>query len=219
MTRKIRYKRLIILFVILAFIFLICFKLFTLRITNIFIDGNLYLSDQDIIESANLSNYPRAIFTFSNSIKSDIVKNKFVKSVDVHKKGLTRVYISVVENKPLLFDQVSNKTILSDGTSVDEKFNVPVLVNNIDSSIYEAFLEQFSLIDVDVFNSISEVEYTPNSVDDKLFLFSMNDGNYISVNLDKFSSVNKYFDMVVNFNNHRGILYLDSGEYFKILEN
>lgn len=219
MTRKIRYKRLIILFVILAFIFLICFKLFTFRITNIFIDGNLYLSDQDIIESANLSNYPRAIFTFSNSIKSDIVKNKFVKSVDVHKKGLTRVYISVVENKPLLFDQVSNKTILSDGTSVDEKFNVPVLVNNIDSSIYEAFLEQFSLIDVDVFNSISEVEYTPNSVDDKLFLFSMNDGNYISVNLDKFSSVNKYFDMVVNFNNHRGILYLDSGEYFKILEN
>ena len=219
MTRKIRYKRLIILFVILAFIFLICFKLFTLRITNIFIDGNLYLSDQEIIESANLSNYPRAIFTFSNSIKSDIVKNKFIKSADVHKKGLTRVYISVVENKPLLFDQVSNKTILSDGTSVDEKFNVPVLVNNVDSSIYDSFLEQFSLIDMDVFNSISEVEYTPNSVDDKLFLFSMNDGNYISVNLDKFLSVNKYFDMVVNFNNHRGILYLDSGEYFKILEN
>ena len=219
MTRKIRYKRLIILIVILAFIFLICFKLFTLRITNIFIDGNLYLSDQEIIESANLSNYPRAIFTFSNSIKSDIVKNKFIKSADVHKKGLTRVYISVVENKPLLFDQVSNKTILSDGTSVDEKFNVPVLVNNVDSSIYDSFLEQFSLIDMDVFNSISEVEYTPNSVDDKLFLFSMNDGNYISVNLDKFLSVNKYFDMVVNFNNHRGILYLDSGEYFKILEN
>ena len=219
MTRKIRYKRLIIFLVILVFIFLVCSKLFSLRITNIFIDGNLYLSDQEIIESANLSNYPRAIFTFSNSIKSDIVKNKFVKSADVHKKGLTRVYISVVENKPLLFDQVSNKTILSDGTSVDEKFNVPVLVNNVDSSIYEAFLEQFSLIDMDVFNSISEVEYTPNSVDDKLFLFSMNDGNYISVNLDKFLSVNKYFDMVVNFNNHRGILYLDSGEYFKILEN
>ena len=219
MTRKIRYKRLIIFLVILVFIFLVCSKLFSLRITNIFIDGNLYLSDQEIIESANLSNYPHAIFTFSNSIKSDIVKNKFVKSADVHKKGLTRVYISVVENKPLLFDQVSNKTILSDGTSVDEKFNVPVLVNNVDSSIYDSFLEQFSLIDMDVFNSISEVEYTPNSVDDKLFLFSMNDGNYISVNLDKFLSVNKYFDMVVNFNNHRGILYLDSGEYFKILEN
>ena len=219
MTRKIRYKRLIILLVILVLIFICVFKLFNLRITNIFIDGNIYLSDQDVIESAHLSNYPRAIFTFSNSIKSDITKSQFIKSADVHKKWFTRVYISIVENRPLLYDQVSGKTILSDGTSVDDKFNVPVLVNCVDGSIYDLFLEQFSLINMDVFNSISEVEYTPNSVDDKLFLISMNDGNYISVNLDKFLSINKYFEMVVNFNNHKGILYLDSGEYFKILEN
>ena len=75
------------------------------------------------------------------------------------------------------------------------------------------------MINYDVFNNISEIEYTPNSVDSKLFLFTMNDGNYIYVNLDRFESVNKYFDMIVNFNNHKGILYLDSGEYFKILEN
>ena len=219
MTRKIRYKRLIIFFSILVFVFLFCFKLFSLRISNIFIDGNQYLSDQDIIEMAHLSNYPRSLFTFSSSIESYISRSQFITSVSVHKKGLCRVYITVLENRPLLFDQSSNKTILADGVSVDDKFNVPILVNSVNSSIYDSFLKEFSKINLDVFNSISEVEYTPNGVDDKLFLFSMNDGNYISVNLDKFSSVNRYFEMVVNFNNHRGILYLDSGEYFKILEN
>ena len=80
-------------------------------------------------------------------------------------------------------------------------------------------MSQLSKIDINVFDIISEIQYVPNSVDNKLFLFTMNDGNYIYVNLEKFESVNKYFDMVVNFNNHKGILYLDSGEYFKILDN
>ena len=84
-----------------------------------------------------------------------------------------------------------------------------------DSSI----LSYLSKIDYSVYNCISEIEYSPNSVDNKLFLFTMNDGNYIYVNLDRFESVNKYFDMITNFNNHKGILYLDSGEYFKILDN
>ena len=106
-----------------------------------------------------------------------------------------------------------------DGSSSDGMFNVPILVHSVSDEIYSDFLYELSLIDINVFNTISEIEYTPNSVDHKLFLITMNDGNYISVNLNRFSSISKYFDMVVNFNNHKGILYLDSGEYFKILDN
>ena len=47
----------------------------------------------------------------------------------------------------------------------------------------------------------------------------MNDGNYVYINLDKFESINRYSEMVTMFDNHKGILYLDSGEYFKILDN
>lgn len=217
--RRIRYKRLILFLIFVLILGFFVFKLLTLKISNIYVSGNMYLSDQDIIELSKLSNYPRAIFTYSNIIEANINKSSFIESCDVKKRGFSKIYINVVENRPLFYDQISNKTVLKNGDSVSEKYNVPSLVNSVDKSVYSIFLSQLSLIDYSVFNNISEIEYSPNSVDSNLFLFTMNDGNYIYVNLEKFESVNKYFDMVVNFNNHKGILYLDSGEYFKILEN
>lgn len=219
MTRKIRYKRLIIFLVILILIVFVVLKFLFLRISNIYVSGNILLSDQEIIELAGLSNYPISLLNLSNSIESRVSKSQYISSVKVSKKNFTRVYIDVVENRPLFYDDSTSMTIFSDGTSSSQIFNVPTLTNGVDSSIYEEFLKELSLIDLTVFNNISEIEYAPNNVDKKLFLFSMNDGNYIYANIDRFVSINKYFDMVVNFNNHKGILYLDSGEYFKILEN
>ena len=46
----------------------------------------------------------------------------------------------------------------------------------------------------------------------------MNDGNYVYLTLNKFLKINSYLDIVKEFNNKKGILYLDSGEYFKILQ-
>ena len=217
--RKIRYKRLLLFLLFVLIVLFLTLKVLSLRISNIYISGNVYLSEQEIIEYGKLSNYPRSVLTYSKVVESNIKKNDYIKDVKVSKKWFTKIYITVTENRPLFYDQVSNKTVLMDGKTVSSKFNVPSLVNSVDGSVYQTFLTQLALINLDVFNNISEIEYSPNSVDNKLFLFSMNDGNYIYVNLDKFDSINKYFDMVVNFNNHKGILYLDSGEYFKILEN
>ena len=216
---KIRYKRLIVFFVIVIVIVLLLLNILSIRISNIYVDGNYYLSDQEVIELSNLQGYPRTFFTIPHSIESNIVKSAYVESVDVSKSGFTNIHISVVENRPLYYDQTSDKVVLKDGSISDRLFNVPILINSIDSTIYDEFLKQLASIDMVVYNNISEIEYSPNDVDNELFLFTMNDGNYIYVNLNKFSSVNKYFDMVVNFNNHKGILYLDSGEYFKILDN
>lgn len=214
---KIRYKRIIVFLLILLVVILLVFMLLSLKITNIYVTGNNYLSDQDIIELAGAQSYPGAIMTFSKTVESKVDASVYVSSVNVKKK-FTKLYIDITENKPLFYDEVNKRTVLMDGSFVSDNFNIPSLVTGVDSLIYENFLKCFSLINDDVFNNISEVSYVPNDVDKELFLFTMNDGNYIYVSLDKFDCVNKYFDMVVKFNNHKGILYLDSGEYFKILE-
>ena len=46
----------------------------------------------------------------------------------------------------------------------------------------------------------------------------MNDGNYIYITLEKMDKINKYLDIIKSFNNKKGILYLDSGEYFEVKE-
>lgn len=215
---KIRYGRVLIFFLVVALIVLVVVNVVCLRFSNIFISGNSYLSDQYIIELAGLQDYPKVFFTLSSSIKSKISDSVYIESLDV-KKRFTSVYISVVENRPLFYDSVNDYTVLKDGSHTTDFFNLPILSDSVPSDVYNKFVEKMSVIDVDVLSIISEIYYRPNDVDNELFLFSLNDGNYIYVNLDKFDDVNRYFDMVVNFNNHKGVLYLDSGEYFKILDN
>ncbi len=216
---KIRYKRLFLVLVILIIIALICFYFINLRIKNIYVSGNYYLSDQEIIELSKIQNYPRTLFNSSFDIKRRLTSNNYIKNAKVNKKFLTQIYIEVVENKPLFYSELKKKTVLTDGTLVDDNFNVPILTSDVSKDIFDDFLKKLSLINLSVFDNISEISYTPRDVDKELFLFTMNDGNYISVNLNRFDSINRYFDMVTQFNNHKGILYLDSGEYFKILDN
>lgn len=214
---RIKYKKLLF-FILVLFIIIFClFKFLSLNITNIYVFGNEFLSDQYIIELAHLEDYPNAFSSFSETIESRISKNNNIRAVKVYKKGFTKVYIEVFENKPLFYDEINKCIILMDGSKSSELYDVPVLVNVIDDSIYNEFLSKFSNIDKSVLNVISEIKYDPNEVDKELFLMTMKDGNYVYVNLDKFDSINNYLNIIIQFNNNKGILYLDSGEYFKIL--
>lgn len=216
---RIRYKRVLIVFVLALLLLFLIFKFLSIRVSNIFVTGNSYFNDQYVIELAKLSNYPISIFNSSSSIKKRLISDVYIKDATVKKKGFSSIYISVLENRPLFYDSISNYTVLLDGSKVKDSFDVPILVNSVDNDVYDKFLSKMSSLDLSLLSSVSEIKYSPNDVDKELFLFTMNDGNYVYLNLNKFESINKYFDMVVNFNNHKGILYLDSGEYFKILDN
>ncbi len=216
---KIRYKRLFAFLFVLLIVVVFIVSMLNLRISNIYVSGNYYLSDQEIIEIARLNNYPKTFFNSSLSIRKRINSSIYIDSTKVKKKGLTRIYIDVVENRPLCYSSIKKQTILKNGEFSSDKFNVPILTNDVSGNIYNEFLKKLSLINISSLDNISEISYTPNDVDNELFLFTMNDGNYVYINLDKFESINRYSEMVTMFDNHKGILYLDSGEYFKILDN
>jgi hypothetical protein len=46
----------------------------------------------------------------------------------------------------------------------------------------------------------------------------MNDGNYVYITLTKIKSINEYIKILSTLENKKGILYLDSGNYFEIFE-
>ena len=86
------------------------------------------------------------------------------------------------------------------------------------NAIYDEFIEKMGNIDKNVLLKISEIKYVPDEVDDLRFLFSMNDSNYVYLNLKKLDKINNYNDIVKQFDNKKGILYLNSGGYFDIFE-
>lgn len=216
--RKIKYGRVILVLLIIFLLFNIFKSLLDSPIKNIYISGNEYLSDQEIIELASLQNYPSIFKTTSMEIKKKLEKNDYIKTVKITKKKFKEVYINIEENYPLFYNQTDNKTILSNKKVIDKKIQAPVLLNYIPDTKYDKFLEKMDEIDYDILKRTSEITYQPNNVDDERFLFTMNDGNYVYLTLEKFTSINHYVsiyaDIIKKYGNKKGILNLDAGDYF-----
>ena len=217
--RKLNKKRFFIVIFILVFLTLISYYIFNVKIKNIYIRGNIFLTDQEIIDISGLKNYPKSIDNFSYKIEKKLENNKYILSAKVKKKKfINYIYIDIKENYPLYYYQPDAKVILYDGKSVNENFSIPTVINQIPNTIYEKFLKNMGSVDINVLNRISEIEYLPNEVDQERFFLIMNDGNYVYLTLSKFLAINKYLDMVKSFDNKKGIFYLDSGEYFDIFD-
>lgn len=216
--RKIRYDRILIFLVIVIFIVISFTFLFNLKISNIYILNNSFLTDQEIIEMAGISDYPETLKNLSVQIEDRLKNNIYIKDVKVYKKGLTKVYIDVVENRPLFYYESSKKTILTDGRETDEKFVVPTVINYITDNYYDAFINEMANLDENILKRISEIQFSPNDVDDNRFLLTMTDGNYVYVNISTFNKLNKYISIIEELPNKNGILYLDYGNNFEIIE-
>lgn len=216
---KIKYKRVFVFILILLIIILSLIFFVNLKITNIYVAGDYnILKEQEIIDIASISDYPKTLFFPSSRIKKNLLDNIYIKNAKVTKKNLTHVYITVEENYPLFFYKTDNKTILLDGSKVDKIFDVPTVINYIPNLKYQSFVEKMGLLDKDILERISEIKYDPSDYDDERFLLYMKDGNYVYINLYKFSNLNKYIEIIKNFGNKKGIVYLDSGNYFEIIE-
>ena len=95
---------------------------------------------------------------------------------------------------------------------------IPTLINYVPEEIEASFIKEFSKVDANVISQISEIEYSKTAFDERRFLLYMNDGNLVYITVSKTDILNKYVSIVKKLNNKKGILYLDSGNYFEIKE-
>ncbi len=216
--KKRRIKLIPVLLLLLVIGMLVSFA-FSRKITNIYVSNNKYYSDQEIIELAKISNYPSILNNQPWIIKRRLEKDKLILSAKVSLRYFSKIYIKIEENRPLFYNSSSLKTILLDGSEVDENYESATLINYVPDTIYPNFVKSLKKIDEEVLNRVSEIKYDPNDVDSERFLFMMDDGNYVYITLSKIENINNYIDIIKNFDSKKGILYLDSGEYFKILDN
>lgn len=214
--KKINLKKLLLALLIIGIFSLLVAYLIHLPIKNIYITGNSIVSDKDIIELGQLTDYPPYINTYFMDIKKHILKNDYIKNVSIKRKMLNKLYIEIEEYKPLAI--YNNDLLLSSGKKVKNTYNidyVPYVINNIDE-IYNDFITSFSKVDNNTLLKISHIEYVPNEVDNERFILYMVDGNYTYITLSKIEKINKYNSIVSELDGKKGIIYLDSGDYVEI---
>jgi len=216
--RKIKGKSVLVAFIIVILLALFLTYIYSLKISSLTVKGNTLYSEWEIIKLAGLDNYPSSMKTISGLVENKLEKDPYIKKAKVKKHFITEVNIEVEENLPLFYYVPNKKTVLADGNETDSNFPVPTLVNYVPNKIYDNFLEEMVNIDYKIIKRMSEIKYDPNDVDDERFLITMNDGNYVYLTLNRFNKINHYIEIIKEFNNKKGILYLDSGEYFKVRE-
>ena len=214
--KKINFKRILLALFIIGIFSLIVAYFIHLPIKNIYITGNNIVSDKEIIELGELTDYPPYINTYFMDIKKNILKNDYIQNISIKRKMLNKIYIEVEEYKPLAI--YNDELLLSSGKKVKNDHNidyVPYIVNNIDR-IYNDFITGFSKVNNDALLKISHIEYVPNEVDKQRFILYMVDGNYTYITLTKIEKINKYNSIVNELEGKKGIIYLDSGDYVEI---
>ena len=215
-----KYKILKILGVIVL-LGIIIYTLINIKIKNIYIKGNKILSDQEIIELAGIENYPKLFSVSILKMENKIKMSQVIDKVKVRKNLFGRVDIEVKEYNLLLKDEIDNGVYLSNNKKImpDELIiGIPSLINVVDENVLKSFLKKLDTIDKNILSKISEIEYTPNELDNELFLLYMNDGNYVYINTTRLSNINKYESILEQLEGKKGILYLDSGNHFEIFE-
>ena len=216
--RRIKKKAIFIFIGIIATIVIILLSILNIRISNIYIKNNYYLSDEEIISIANLKDYPTILKSNIFSIKTKLEKNLYIRKVNVHKKGFfNQIYITVYENYPLFNYQ--GKTYLYDLKTTTDQHVVPIVVNDIPDNLFNDFVNCMRNININILERISEIKYDSNGIDKERFYLTMNDGIYVYLTLAKFDKINNYDEIVSTLSDKKGILYLDSGEYFELFKN
>ena len=208
----------------ILFILIICLiinYLFSIKTKNIIILNTEYYSDEIIIETAGLEKYPEFLKIKKQDIKNKLLKLDLIEEVTVKKRLGYILELDIKEKKILYVTRSTNKYKLSTYEDVDNnnEYQVPVLINFVPEDIEKEFTEKLSKVDKNILALVSEIEYSTTDYDDERFVLYMNDGNQVYVTNNRVELLNKYVDIMKKISSDKkGILYLDNGNYFKIIE-
>lgn len=202
--------------------FLVYFFL-NLPIKNLIVKNTVYLNDDYVLELAGVKDYPSFWLLSTNETEKKLETSPYILEADVERNFFHVLVISVTENKPLFINNTNHTVVFADKEEVkiDEEidlFRVPRLINYVPDNKYKTFVKGMANIKKDILGKISDIEYQPNDYDKDRFLLYMDDGNMVYLTLTKFDMINYYNDVLSQLENKKGILYLDNGNHFQIME-
>ena len=225
--RKLRIKVVLKTLLFLAIAGALYFYISNLNTKNILITGTNNIKDVEIIEIANLQDYPKIYRLNINKIEKQIKKLPLVKNVEVTRNPLGKLTINVEENDILFFYKYNQKFISSNKKELEENDNYlgyPTLINFTPDTSFNELVKGLAKIDNNIIKMINEIEYTPyknsegQSIEDSSayknarFTLYMNDSNTViidTVNIKRLQNYAKIYTSL-NMDTTKGVLELDT---------
>lgn len=221
--KKLKLIPFLIVLLVLGGLFFGVYFFINAKIKNIIVKNTSYLNDDYILELAGVIDYPCFYTLKTNKAEDKLEESPYIKEATIKRKFYNVLVIEVKENRPLYLNKNDNSIVFEDQNKVlssnaIDLFRVPRLMNYVPDNKYDSFIKGMSEIKQEILGKISDIEYVPNEYDKDRFLLYMDDGNMVYLTLTKFDMINYYNDVLGQLEEHKGILYLDSGNHFEIKE-
>ncbi len=218
---RLNYKGIFKLLIFILFLVLIINYFINLRIKNIYILGNNTIKDVEIIEAANIKDYPNIIKLDISKIKKSILEIPLISEVKIKRNIFGKITITIKEENVLFYYNYEGQYITSNGNRVDNNSNYigcPTLINETPSDIIDKLVKGFNKVDINIIHMINTIEYNPykdsegNIIDETRFKLVMNDDNTVMIDTVNIRKLNNYYDIYISLNMSeiKGLLYLDT---------
>ena len=221
--RKIKLLPCLIVLLVLGGLSFVVYFFLKLPILNLIVENTTYLNDDYILELAEVKDYPSFWLFSTSNMERKLENSPYISEAKVERKFFHILVFNIDENKPLFINNTNNTVVFSDKEEVSvsdriDLFRIPRLINYVPDNKYQSFIKGMANIKKDILGKISDIEYQPNDYDKDRFLLYMDDGNMVYLTLTKFDMINYYNDVLSQLENRKGILYLDNGNHFQIME-
>ena len=221
--RKIKFLPCLIVLLVLGGLSFVVYFFLKLPILNLIVENTTYLNDDYILELAEVKDYPSFWLFSTSNMERKLENSPYISDAQVERKFFHILVFNIDENKPLFINNTNNTVVFSDKEEVSvsdriDLFRIPRLINYVPDNKYQSFIKGMTNIKKDILGKISDIEYQPNDYDKDRFLLYMDDGNMVYLTLTKFDMINYYNDVLSQLENRKGILYLDNGNHFQIME-
>lgn len=159
------------------------------RLQTISVSGNNRVSDEEITMASKIELHKDfTFFTRLDKAEKLISKTSLVKEAKVTKDLFGNVKIKVVESEPIGQATINNILYVIDETGrvSEDKYDRLVSyvqrcpkLNGFDLNRFKAFAREFAKLPVQVVNQISDINYTPEKLDETRCEFIMDDGKVL----------------------------------------
>ena len=215
--KRFKKRNIIKIIVVLLLVGISYTVLSNIEISRVIIKGNTYVSDYEIMKSAELIDYPKLLKISRQEIREKIMSIDYVNDVKVRKYLWGTIELDIDEASPLFYNRSTHQVVLANEKEIDSQKleGIPTLINYVPDTLYKRLIKELKDLNPNVLKLISEIEYQPwksNDVviDDTRFYLRMTDQNQVYVNLIHMEKMNNYMEIYTTLENKKGFLYLDS---------
>lgn len=195
--RKQKANRRLILYLFIFFILLagvLYFQSPLSKIGTISVNGNLFISDDEIIDFSELKVGTSYWGVNKEKTKKRLKTHKEIKSVNLEKKLPNHIILTINEYKRIAYISKDGHflPVVENGKVIDSKddsvypMDAPILANWDDKGI-KLISAELSKVPKEILNLISEIHYTPTDYDSLHITLFMNDGYEVRASVRNFA--------------------------------